>query len=68
MLVVGLNAREAPAADGRPNFVFVIADDHRWDAMGTVQREQGKRARYPWFKDGPVNGTSATVFRLTDCP
>lgn len=50
LLVVGLSAREAPAADGRPNFVFVIADDHRWDAMGTVQREQGKRARYPWFE------------------
>jgi hypothetical protein len=22
----------------QPNFLFVIADDHRWDAMGVVQR------------------------------
>ena len=29
------------ADERRPNFVFVIADDHRWDALGVVQREQG---------------------------
>lgn len=38
------------AADKRPNFVFVYADDHRWDAMSHVQREQGERARFPWLK------------------
>ena len=38
------------AAARRPNFVFVIADDHRWDAVGAVQREQGAQARYPWFE------------------
>ena len=38
------------ADERRPNFVFVIADDHRWDALGVVQREQGERARYPWFQ------------------
>jgi arylsulfatase A-like enzyme len=34
----------------RPNFVFVYTDDQRWDAMGLVQREQGDRARFPWFE------------------
>ncbi len=38
------------AADKRPNFVFVYSDDHRWDAMSHVQREQGERARFPWLK------------------
>ncbi len=38
------------AADRKPNFLFIYSDDHRWDAMGVVQKEQGKRARFPWFK------------------
>src|SRR5439155_1710737 len=24
--------------------------DKRWDALGGVQREQGERARFPWFQ------------------
>jgi arylsulfatase A-like enzyme len=38
------------AAERRPNFLFIYADDHRWDAMGHIQREQGERARFPWLK------------------
>jgi len=34
----------------KPNFLFILTDDQRWDAMGLVQREQGERARFPWFK------------------
>ena len=37
------------AANRKPNFLFVYTDDQRWDAMGVVQREQGERARFPWF-------------------
>ncbi len=37
-------------AERKPNFLFIITDDQRWDAMGVVQREQGERARFPWFK------------------
>jgi len=40
----------ARAAARRPNFLFIYTDDQRWDAMGAVQREQGARARFPWFK------------------
>ncbi len=40
--------REEPAR--RPNFLFIVTDDQRWDALGVVQREQGKRARFPWFQ------------------
>ena len=38
------------AVEKKPNFIFVIADDHRWDAMGAVQKEHGEKARYPWFE------------------
>ena len=34
----------------RPNFLFVIADDQRYDQLGVVQREQGDKARFPWFQ------------------
>src|SRR5689334_401679 len=38
------------AADRKPNFLFVYTDDQRWDAMSVVQREQGDKARFPWFQ------------------
>jgi len=41
-------ASGGPAA--RPNFLFIVTDDQRWDALGVVQREQGRRARFPWFQ------------------
>ncbi|MSU59402.1 MAG: DUF4976 domain-containing protein [Pedosphaera sp.] len=41
--------RQSPAAERKPNFLFIYTDDQRWDAMGVVQREQGERARFPWF-------------------
>ncbi len=34
----------------RPNFVFIYADDWRWDCLGAVQREQGEKARFPWLQ------------------
>ena len=40
----------AGAANERPNFVFIYTDDQRWDALGVVQREQGEKARFPWFQ------------------
>ena len=52
------------AAERRPNFVFVIADDHRWDAMGVVQREQGERGRYPWFETPALDRLAAGGVRF----
>jgi len=40
----------AAQRDARPNFVFIYADDQRWDALGVVQREQGDHARFPWLR------------------
>ena len=45
-------SREAGSADlpKQPNVVLIYADDLRWDALGTVQREQGEKARFPWLR------------------
>jgi arylsulfatase A-like enzyme len=42
-------AAESAAAAARPNFLFIITDDQRWDAVGCVQREMGDAGRFPWF-------------------
>ena len=33
-----------------PNFLFIVTDDQRYDAMSVVQKEQGDKGRFPWFK------------------
>lgn len=50
LLVLLSAATGGQAADRKPNFVFVYSDDHRWDALGVMQKEQDKAARFPWFK------------------
>ncbi len=52
------------AADGKPNFLFVYTDDQRWDAMGVVQREQGDRARFPWFQTPNMDRLAAEGVRF----
>jgi len=54
----------ARAAESRPNFIFVIADDHRWDAMGVVQREHGESARFPWFETPAMDRLAAEGVRF----
>jgi arylsulfatase A-like enzyme len=52
------------AADRKPNFLFIITDDQRWDAMGAVQKEQGERARFPWFKSPAMDRLAAEGVRF----
>ena len=56
----------ARAADppARPNFLFVLTDDQRWDALGVVQREQGEAARFPWFRTPHLDGLAAGGVRF----
>lgn len=54
----------AMAADERPNFIFVITDDQRWDALGVVQKEQGERARFPWFQTPNMDRIAAEGVRF----
>jgi arylsulfatase A-like enzyme len=52
------------AAERKPNFLFVYTDDQRWDAMGVVQREQGERARFPWFQTPNMDRMAAEGVRF----
>ena len=54
----------AMAADERPNFIFIITDDQRWDALGVVQNEQGERARFPWFQTPNMDRIAAQGIRF----
>src|SRR5437762_74813 len=54
----------AIAADRKPNFLFIYTDDQRWDAMGVVQREQGERARFPWFQTPNMDRLAAEGVRF----
>lgn len=53
----------APSASGktapRPNLLFIITDDQRWDALGVAQRDQGRRARFPWFQTPQLDRIAA---------
>jgi arylsulfatase A-like enzyme len=64
LLLALLNLPAAMAADERPNFIFIITDDQRWDAMGVVQREQGERARFPWFQTPNMDRIAAQGVRF----
>jgi len=52
------------AAERKPNFLFIYTDDQRWDAMGVVQREQGGKARFPWFKSPNMDRLAAQGVRF----
>ena len=65
LLVGGLACTTAGrAAERKPNFLFIYTDDQRWDAMGVVQREQGERARFPWFKSPNMDRLAAGGVRF----
>ncbi len=59
-----LVARADAAAARKPNFLFIYTDDQRWDAMGVVQREQGDRARFPWFQSPYMDRLAAEGVRF----
>ena len=54
----------ARAAERKPNLLFVYTDDQRWDAMSVVQREQGERARFPWFQTPNMDRLAAEGVRF----
>jgi len=57
-------AGQLRAAERKPNFLFVYTDDQRWDAIGLVQKEQGERARFPWFKSPNMDRLAAGGVRF----
>lgn len=64
LVLPAFGAVPSRAAGRKPNFVFLYSDDHRWDAMGAVQREQGDKARFPWFKSPAMDRLAAEGVRF----
>lgn len=50
----------------RPNVLVILTDDMRWDAIGVVQKEQGKSALFPWFKTPNLDRLAAEGTRFTN--
>jgi arylsulfatase A-like enzyme len=66
LLLSGVISRtcDSLVAAERPNFVFIYTDDQRWDALGVVQREQGEKARFPWFQTPNLDRLAAEGIRF----
>lgn len=63
--LVSPDASAAPTkAPRKPNFIFIFTDDQRWDALGVVQREQGKDARFPWLRTPQLDRLAADGIRF----
>ncbi len=63
LLALGLAAL-APAADRKPNFIYLFTDDQRWDALSVVQKEQGEKGRFPWLKTPNLDRIAAEGVRF----
>lgn len=57
-------ARTSPAAERKPNFIYIFTDDQRWDALSVVQREQGERGRFPWLRTPHLDRLAAEGLRF----
>lgn len=64
LILLFIFAVAARAVEKKPNFIFIIADDHRWDAMGAVQKEHGEKGRYPWFESPSMDRLAAEGVRF----
>ena len=64
LAVIAMAATTGAAPPRKPNFLFIYTDDQRWDAMGVVQREQGERARFPWFRTPNMDRLAAGGVRF----
>jgi arylsulfatase A-like enzyme len=64
LLACGLLACGRPGADDRPSFLVVLSDDHRFDALGAAQRDQGADARFPWLATPNLDRLAAEGVRF----
>lgn len=63
--------RELPAAAARPNIIFILTDDHRWDALGLTGNKVVKTphidqlaAEGTFFPNGTVTSAICTPSRV----
>ena len=64
VLAAALVATGPVHAAERPNVLVILTDDMRWDALGVVQKEQGKAALFPWFKTPNLDRLAAEGVRF----
>lgn len=50
----------------KPNIIFIYTDDQRYDALGIVQRAEGLKARFPWFKTPNLDRIAKEGVRFTN--
>lgn len=43
-----------------PNFILIITDDQRFDALGVAQGQQGRISRFPWLQLPTLDSLAAT--------
>lgn len=48
----------------KPNIIIMVADDHRYDALGAVQEERGERANFPFFQSPQLDRLAAGGVRF----
>jgi arylsulfatase A-like enzyme len=63
-LLLSPSTSPGSSAPQRPNLLFIVTDDQRWDALGCVQQEQGEKARFPWFKTPHLDRLAAEGARF----
>ncbi|MDO8540623.1 MAG: sulfatase [Opitutaceae bacterium] len=63
-VALALAASARAATPRKPNFVLIYTDDQRYDALGVVQREQGNKGRFPWFKTPHIDRIAAEGVRF----
>jgi arylsulfatase A-like enzyme len=51
-------------AAAKPNIIVIVADDHRHDALGVVQRELGDQANFPFFESPQLDRLAAGGIRF----
>jgi arylsulfatase A-like enzyme len=64
LLALAILPSAAAARADRPNFVFIYTDDQRWDALGVVQKEQGEKGRFPFFRTPNLDRLAAEGVRF----
>ena len=52
------------AAPGKPNILFIYTDDQSYDALSTVQKEQGEQGRFPWLQTPNLDRLAAEGVRF----
>ncbi len=62
--VVAALLSRAAEAPSRPNLLFIYTDDQRYDAFSAVQKEQGEKGRFPWFKTPNMDRLAAEGVRF----